>query len=218
MLTATKLVAGSQNKRNASRIGMQPHSGDIASISFPLSLVRATQRLSAVNGGDMHNLEKELRELNVSPPTRRKNESNTAETSDRNAAATSLSHLDHFIRDLDERKGKLPCSKEVVEIQTSVERLLKGLLSVVEEELPFYKTTLVESGSFYEGTKVGQPDEFDYFVQLDNFSRPEDIRFEELSHCTVAVIPSDSAMDKFIETKKNVVVVIVLAIFNGRET
>ena len=181
---------------------MQPHSGDIASISFPLSFVRATQRRSAVNGGDMDSLENELRELNVSPPTRRKNESNTAETSDRNAAATSLSHLDLFIRDLDEREGRLPCSKEVVEIQTSVERLLKGLLSVVEKKLPFYKTTLVESGSFYEGTNVGQPDEFDYFVQLDNFSRPEDIRFEELSHCMVAVIPSDSAMDKFIETKK----------------
>ena len=202
MLTATKLVAGSQNKRNPSHIGMQPHSGDITSISFPLSFARATQRLSAVNGGDMDSLEKELRELSVSPPTRRKNESDTAETSDRNAAATSLSQLDLFIRDLDEREGKLPCSKEVVEIQTSVERLLKGLLSVVEKKLPFYKTTLVESGSFYEGTKVGQPDEFDYFVQLDNFSRPEDIRFEELSHCMVAVIPSDSAMDKFIETKK----------------
>ena len=52
---------------------MQPHSGDIASISFPLSFVRVAQRLSAVNGGDMHSLEKELRELNVSPPTRRKN-------------------------------------------------------------------------------------------------------------------------------------------------
>ena len=150
----------------------------------------------------MHSLEKELRELDLSPSTQRKNESNTAETSDKNTAATSLSHLDHFIRDVDERKGKLPCSEEVVEIQTSVERLLKSLLSVVEKELPFYKTTLVKSGSFYEGTKVGQPDEFDYFVQLDNFSRPEDIRFEELSHCMVAVIPSDSAMDKFIETKK----------------
>ena len=161
---------------------MQPHSGDISSFSFPLSFVRATRRLSAVNGGDMYSLEKELRKLNVSPPTRRKNESNTTETSDRNAAATSLSHLDRFIRDLDEREGKLPCSKKVVEIQTSVERFLKGLLSVVEEELPFYKTTLVESGSFYEGTKVGQPDEFDYFVQLDNFSRPEDIRFEELQY------------------------------------
>ena len=150
----------------------------------------------------MHSLEKEFTELNVSPPTRRKTESNTAETSDRNTAASSPSYLDLFIQDLDERKGKLPCCQEVTEIQTSVERFLKVLLLAAEKELPFYKTTFVKSGSFYEGTKVGKPDEFDYFVQLDNFSRPEDIRFEELSHCMVAVIPSDSAIKKLIETKK----------------
>ena len=150
----------------------------------------------------MHSLEKEFRELNVSPPTRRKTESNTAETSDRNTAASSPSHLDLFIRDLDERKGKLPCCQEVTEIQTSVERFLKVLLLAAEKELPFYKTTLVESGSFYEGTKVGKPDEFDYFVQLDNLSRPEEIRFEELSHCMVAVIPSDSAFEKITKTQE----------------
>ena len=61
----------------------EPHRGDIASISFPLYFVRTAQCLSAVNGGDMHSLEKELRELNVSPATRKKNESNTAETPDR---------------------------------------------------------------------------------------------------------------------------------------
>ena len=148
----------------------------------------------------MHSLEKEFRELNVSPPTRRKTESNTAETSDRNTAASS--HLDLFIRDLDERKGKLPCCQEVTDIQTSVERFLKVLLLAAEKELPFYKTTLVESGSFYEGTKVGKPDEFDYFVQLDNLSRPEEIRFEELSHCMVAVIPSDSAFEKITKTQE----------------
>ena len=150
----------------------------------------------------MHSLEKEFRELNVSPPTRRKKESNTAETSDRNTAASSPSHFDLFIRDLDERKGKLPCCQEVTEIQTSVERFLKVLLLAAEKELPFYKTTLVKSGSFYEGTKVGKPNEFDYFVQLDNFSRPEDIRFEELSHSMVAVIPSDSAFEKIIKTQE----------------
>ena len=150
----------------------------------------------------MHGLEEEFRELNVSPPTQRKNESNTPETSDRNTAVSSPSHLDLFISDLDERKGKLPCCQEVTEIQTSVERFLKVLLLAAEKELPFYKTTLVESGSFYEGTKVGKPNEFDYFVQLDNFSRPEDIRFEELSHCMVTVIPSDSAFEKFIKTQE----------------
>lgn len=41
-------------------------------------------------------------------------------------------------------------------------------------------TTLVNSGSFYEGTKIAKPDEFDFFVQLDSFSGPEDIEVEEL--------------------------------------
>ena len=85
-------------------------------------------------------------------------------------ATESLSRLDLFIRDLDERKGKLPCCQEVTDIQTSVEKFVKVLLLGVEKKLPFYKTTLVNSGSFYEGTKVGKPDEFDYFVQLHNFS------------------------------------------------
>ena len=121
---------------------------------------------------------------------------------DRRIYQTDQNPLDLFIRDLDERKGKLPCCQEVTDIQTSVERFLKSLLLEVEKELPFYKTTLVKSGSFYEATKVGQPDEFDYFVQLDNFSRPEDIRFEELSPCMVAVIPSDSAFEKFIKSQE----------------
>ena len=93
----------------------------------------------------MHSLEKELRELSVYPPTRRNSKSNSAETSDGNTAATtSPSHLDHFIRDLDERKGKLSCCQEVTEIQTSVERFLKTLLEKVEKDHPFYKTTLIK--------------------------------------------------------------------------
>ena len=73
----------------------------------------------------------------------------------------------------------------------------------VEKKLPFYKTTLVNSGSFYEGTKVGKPDEFDYFVQLDNFSRPKDILYEELAHCMVIVIPSEAAVKKFRKFNPN---------------
>ena len=147
------------------------------------------------------------------PPTRRKNESNTPETSDRNTAATtSPSHLDHFIRDLDERKGKLSCCQEVTEIQTSVERFLKTLLEKVEKDHPCYKTTLIKSGSFYEGTKVGKPNEFDYFVQLDNFSQPENIRFEELAHSVVTVIPSESAFEKLLKVNPS------LCSFDWRET
>ena len=150
----------------------------------------------------MDSLENEFRKLDMCQSNRQEDISNRPELFAKNTGGVSPSPLDLFIRDLDERKGKLPCCQEVTDIQTSVERFLKSLLLEVEKELPFYKTTLVKSGSFYEATKVGQPDEFDYFVQLDNFSGPEDIRFEELSPCMVALIPSDSALEKFIKSQE----------------
>ena len=147
----------------------------------------------------MQSLQHELKKLDLSPPSQSKDRSKSPESSVENApAAESMSPLDHFIRDLDERKGKLPCCQEYVQeitdIQASVENFLKALLLDIEKDFPFFKTTLINSGSFYEGTKVGKPDEFDYFVQLDNFS--QDIRFEELEHGMVAVIPSESAFEK----------------------
>ena len=106
-----------------------------------------------------------------------------------------MSPLDHFIRDLDERKGKLLRAVKKSLIQTSIERFFNALLEKVEKDLPFYKTTHLKSGSFYEGTKVGKPDDFDYFAQLDNLSQPEDIRFEVLAHSMAAVILSESAFE-----------------------
>ena len=154
----------------------------------------------------MESLEHEFKKLDVSRPNQREDESKSAESSNEDvpAAAESLLPLDHFIQDLDERKGKLPCQcKEVTDIQTSVENFLKVLLLDIEKDFPFFKTTLINSGSFYEGTKVGKPDEFDYFVQLDNFSQPEDIRFEELAHSVVTVIPSESAFEKLLQVNRS---------------
>ena len=154
---------------------------------------------------DMESLENEFKKLDVRRPNQGEDESKSSESSNENApaAAESLLPLDHFIQDLDERKGKLPCCKEVTDIQTSVENFLKALLLEIEKDLPFFKTTLINSGSFYEGTKVGKPDEFDYFVQLDNFSQPDDIRFEELAHSVVTVIPSESAFEKLLQVNRS---------------
>ena len=154
----------------------------------------------------MQSLQHELKKLNLSPPSQSKDRSKSPESSVENAqAAESMSPLDHFIRDLDERKGKLPCCQEYVQeitdIQVSVENFLKALLLDIEKDFPFFKTTLINSGSFYEGTKVGKPDEFDYFVQMDNLS--QDIRFEELKHGMVAVIPSESAFEKLPKVNRS---------------
>ena len=168
-----------------------------------------------IDSANMESLEHEFKKLDVSRPNQREDESKSAESSNEDvpAAAESLLPLDHFIQDLDERKGKLPCGcQEVTDIQTSVENFLKALLLDIEKDLPFFKTTLINSGSFYEGTKVGKPDEFDYFVQLDNFSQPEDIRFEELAHSVVTVIPSESAFEKLLKVNPS------LCSFDWRET
>lgn len=107
---------------------------------------------------------------------------------------STSSALDLLLSDLDERKGKISCSREVRLIQSRVRKVIKTILLEVRRENPFFRTTLINSGSFYEGTKVGQPDEFDYFIQLDGFFSTEDTLFEELPCCTVAVIPSESAI------------------------
>ena len=64
----------------------------------------------------MESLEHESKKLDVARPNQRDDGSKSAESSYENApAAESLSPLDHFIRDLDERKGKLPCCQEYVQ-------------------------------------------------------------------------------------------------------
>ena len=103
--------------------------------------------------------------------------------------------LETFLVDLDETRGKLPCCQEISLIQRRVRKVINAILLEVWRENPFFKTTLINSGSFYEGTKVGKPDEFDFFIQLDAFSSPEDVNFKELPCSTVCVIPSKSACE-----------------------
>ena len=121
-------------------------------------------------------------------------------------AISSLTPLDLFLLDLDKNTALIPRCQEVIDIQMGVENLLKDLLLEVEQENPFLKTTLINSGSFYEDTKVEKPNEFDYLVQLDNFSEPRDIQYEELASASVIVIPSQSSFDKLrnLSTYKDV--------------
>ena len=103
--------------------------------------------------------------------------------------------METFLVDLDETRGKLPCCQEISLIQRRVTKVINAILLEVWRENPFFKTTLINSGSFYEGTKVGMPDEFDFFLQLDALSSPEDVSFEELPCSTVCVVPSKAACE-----------------------
>lgn len=107
---------------------------------------------------------------------------------------TANGHLNLFLQDLDERKGRIPFCQEVSLIQSRVRRVIGNILLEVRRENPFFRTTLINSGSFYEGTKVGQPDEFDFLIQLDSFSGPEINYLHELPCSTVVVLPVDKSI------------------------
>lgn len=62
---------------------------------------------------------------------------------------------------------------EIVAIESAVQELIHKILRSVEEEYSWFKISrIVPSGSFYEGTKIGNIDEFDYmFVFASTFRR-----------------------------------------------
>ena len=61
--------------------------------------------------------------------------------------------------------------------QIEVESYVKELLSDVAKGDPLFGNSLIRSGSYYEGTRVGAPDEFDYMINLTEIQRLT--RFEE---------------------------------------
>ena len=66
---------------------------------------------------------------------------------------TDNGHLNLFLQDLDERKGRIPCCQEVSLIQSRIRRVIRSILLEVRRENSFFRTTLINSGSFYEGTR-----------------------------------------------------------------
>ena len=78
--------------------------------------------------------------------------------------------LDECILYLDEKFAKLPDNKEIKDIQTAVEEAVSSLLRSVAASDARFASKLTPSGSFYEGTKIRQPDEFDFMVCLTRLS------------------------------------------------
>jgi hypothetical protein len=64
-------------------------------------------------------------------------------------------------------------SKEAENIRSAVLFYLMKWLDVVEEINPLFKVKeLIGVGSYAEGTKIIEPNEFDYLAVIDNFSKP----------------------------------------------
>lgn len=98
--------------------------------------------------------------------------------------------------------------EEVNDVENKTLQILRDILDNVGRANPAFKIwEIIKSGSFYEGTKVGPPDEFDFMIVFENLSRKESIELE--TGCTpwfqkIKVVDADvkTIYNKYLTHKK----------------
>ena len=82
--------------------------------------------------------------------------------------------LNRYLTGLDETETKFDASaSEVADIESAVVQVCYRILEVVYELDNRFKTSRVlKTGSFYDGTKISEPNEFDIMAVNEELSRP----------------------------------------------
>ena len=72
-----------------------------------------------------------------------------------------------------EKKCSPPKSnQEARKIQEDVEKIANGVVSNLSRKFKLFKgSSLLKTGSTYEGVKIGNPDEFDYMIEVPALSK-----------------------------------------------
>ena len=68
------------------------------------------------------------------------------------------------------RKASFEDKNEADVIRQKLERLVNNILAQVQKRDTRFDSTLIQSGSVYEGVKVRQPDEFDFMVRINSLT------------------------------------------------
>lgn len=78
-----------------------------------------------------------------------------------------LNQLDLFIAELADTKASFPDSENTHIIREELNQIIEGTLLDLSGKYPLFRNAVVQlGGSMVEGTKIGQPDEFDYVFVL----------------------------------------------------
>ena len=77
--------------------------------------------------------------------------------------------------------------EEVKEIEKTVRNLVQEIAEGIAEKDPLFRSTVIQSGSFYEDLKVEGPNEFDFMICLEELSLP--------GVCEIKAIPFRSVPD-----------------------
>ncbi|XP_062566281.1 uncharacterized protein LOC134228628 isoform X3 [Saccostrea cucullata] len=86
-----------------------------------------------------------------------------------------------FLRYIYRQRCVIPMSEaDKLTIEPGIRQMLGHLVQKVGEKNPVFKISdIISSGSFYEGTKIGNFDEFDFMVILKIFSEPDRINIQK---------------------------------------
>ena len=96
--------------------------------------------------------------------------------------------------------GSIPDVQEIRDIRMAVENFVENWVKCIENLDERFHGSVLNSGSTYEGTKVGQPYEYDYMVELHNFQKQFNAIFDiESSFNDVKVYPSEEFNDTYRE-------------------
>jgi len=69
-----------------------------------------------------------------------------------------------------EKKARFEDELEAVLIREKLEQFVANILAEVEKRDRRFQSTLIKSGSVYEGVKVRRPDEFDFMIRIDSLT------------------------------------------------
>ena len=87
-------------------------------------------------------------------------------------------------------------------IGDNIQTIMQTLLRKLGDTNPIFRISKsIPTGSFYENTKVGSPDEFDFMVVLENLSQPGSVELKQ--GCTpwypkVKILKNTSLYNKYI--------------------
>jgi len=74
------------------------------------------------------------------------------------------------IVELFEKKARFEDESEAELIREKLEQFVTSILVEVEKRDKRFRSTLIQSGSVYEGVKVRRPDEFDFMIRIDSLT------------------------------------------------
>ena len=69
-----------------------------------------------------------------------------------------------------EKKARFEDESEAELIREKLEQFVTNILAEVKKRDKRFQSTLIKSGSVYEGAKVCQPDEFDFMIRIDSLT------------------------------------------------